>query len=53
MLERAVEREIFDSTIKIKVLRPEDIIGLKLQAMNNDAERKEHDMQDIKSLMIE
>ena len=51
MLDRAVEKDIFDEKIRIKVLRPEDIIGLKLQALNNDPGRKEVDMQDVRELM--
>jgi hypothetical protein len=50
MLERAEEKEIFGGELKIKVLRPEDLIGLKLQAIKNDPSRKEGDMADIKAL---
>jgi Uncharacterised nucleotidyltransferase len=50
MLDRAEEKEIFNGEIKIKVLSPEDIIGLKLQAIKNDPSRKEGDMADIKAL---
>jgi predicted nucleotidyltransferase len=51
MLERAVEKEIFGGELKIKVVRPEDLIGLKLQAVKNDPSRKEIDMADIKALV--
>jgi hypothetical protein len=51
MLERAVEREIFGGEARIKVLRPEDLIGLKLQAIKNNPSRKEGDMMDIKALV--
>jgi hypothetical protein len=51
MLERAVEKEIFGGELKIRVLRPEDLIGLKLQAVKNDPSRKEIDMADIKALV--
>jgi hypothetical protein len=50
MLERVEEKEIFGGELKIKVLRPEDLIGLKLQAIKNDPSRKEGDMADIKAL---
>ena len=50
MLERAEEKAIFSGALKIKVLRPEDLIGLKLQAIKNDPARKEKDMADIKAL---
>ena len=51
MLDRAVEKEIFDGEIRIKVLMPEDLIGLKLQAIKNDPSRKERDLADIESLV--
>jgi putative nucleotidyltransferase-like protein len=51
MLDRAVNKDIFTGTEKIKVLRPEDLIGLKLQAIKNDPARKEVDMADIKALV--
>lgn len=51
MLSRAVKKEVFEGEIMIKVLRPEDIIGLKLQALNNDPGRKAIDMQDVRELM--
>ena len=51
MLERAEEKEIFNGLLKIKVLKPEDLIGLKLQAIKNDPERMENDMADVKALI--
>ncbi len=51
MLERAEEKEIFGGELKIKVLRPEDLIGLKLQAIKNNPSRREQDMADIKALI--
>jgi len=50
MLERAAEKAIFSGELKIKVLRPEDLIGLKLQAIKNNPARKEQDASDIKAL---
>jgi predicted nucleotidyltransferase len=52
MLDRAEEKEIFSGALKIKVLRPEDIIGLKLQAIKNDPARRDGDMADIKALVF-
>lgn len=46
MLQRAVEKEAFGS-IKIRTLIPEDLIGLKLQAIKNDPKRKAAEMEDI------
>ena len=50
MLERAEEKEIFGGELKIRVLRPEDLIGLKLQAIKNNPSRKESDLADIRAL---
>jgi len=51
MLRRAEEKKIFNGTITIRVLRIEDIIGLKVQAMANDNSRAARDLDDIKSLL--
>ena len=51
MLKRAEEKEIFGGSLKIKLLRPEDLIGLKLQAIKNNPEREQKDMTDIESLL--
>lgn len=51
MLQRAEEKDAFGGTIKIKVLKPEDIIGLKLQAIKNNPSRRQRDLSDIESLI--
>jgi len=51
MLERAKELDIFEGKLKIKVLCPEDIIGLKVQALANNPDRETLDYLDIESLM--
>jgi hypothetical protein len=51
MLKRAVEKDIFEGEFKIKVLRPEDIIGLKLQAAVNDEKRAGRERSDIEALL--
>ncbi|MGQ9615123.1 MAG: nucleotidyltransferase [Spirochaetota bacterium] len=51
MLGRALEETVFEE-IKIKVLLPEDLIGLKLQAIKNDPDRYHSDLLDIKELII-
>ena len=51
MLGRAVERSLFAGTMTIKVLRPEDLIGLKVQALANDPGRMPFDRYDIEELM--
>jgi len=50
MLQRAEEKEVF-GMIKIKSLIPEDIIGLKLQAIKNNPERQQSEMEDIMFLV--
>ena len=51
MLQRAVEKDIFSGKLKIKTLIPEDIIGLKLQAVFNNPSREMVDMADIELLV--
>jgi len=51
MLDRAIIKEVFSGDAEIRVLQPEDLIGLKMQAIKNDAARKENDLSDIKALI--
>jgi len=51
MLERTVEKTLFQDGVSIKVLIPEDLIGLKVQAFANDKRREPIDMYDIETLM--
>ncbi|RJQ22850.1 MAG: hypothetical protein C4560_01975 [Nitrospiraceae bacterium] len=51
MLQRAVKKDIFSGMLNIKTLIPEDIIGLKLQAVFNDPSREKIDMADIELLI--
>jgi hypothetical protein len=51
MLEQAVEKTIFGDLLSIRVLRPEDLIGLKIQAMANNESREPVDMSDIEELL--
>jgi len=51
MLKRAEEKTIFGKKIKIKVLNPEDIIGLKLQALINNKSRENQEYNDIETIM--
>ncbi|MDY6853433.1 MAG: nucleotidyltransferase family protein [Thermodesulfobacteriota bacterium] len=51
MLERALEKKIFDGNLTIMVLRVEDIIGFKVQAIANNESRKAIDLPDIESLI--
>jgi len=51
MLERAIEMDIFGGKMKIKVLKPEDIIGLKIQALVNNPKREANEYYDIELLI--
>lgn len=51
MLRRAEEKDILKGKFKIKVIRIEDQIGLKLQSSSNDASRMSRDMADIEQLI--
>ena len=50
MLKRSKEMPLFKGEIKIKVLLPEDIIGLKLQALVNNPERENQETADIERI---
>ncbi|GER94296.1 hypothetical protein A45J_2057 [hot springs metagenome] len=52
MLQRAEDKKIFGETISVKVLKVEDLIGLKVQAIANNKERTIVDLADIESLLI-
>jgi predicted nucleotidyltransferase len=52
MLREALTVDTFGAGIKVKVLRPEDIIGLKVQAIVNNPDRKNRDMADIEALAV-
>lgn len=51
MLERSERKSIFDGERTISVIQPEDLIGLKVQALANNPSRRSVDMTDIKGLM--
>jgi predicted nucleotidyltransferase len=51
MLKRAVTMPIIEGRHTIKVLKPEDIIGLKLQAAVNNPGRKNREYVDIAMIM--
>lgn len=51
MLSRAVEHPLFAGAMQVRVLRPEDLIGLKIQALANDPDRTPFDRYDIEELM--
>ncbi|MFA5161513.1 MAG: hypothetical protein WC421_04630 [Elusimicrobiales bacterium] len=50
MLKDAVSLKIFGGS-GVRVLLPEDIIGLKVQAMSNDAQRAARDSADIEEIL--
>ncbi len=51
MLARAIEKEILGGKLKIKVLKAEDIIGLKVQCAANNETRFNREYVDIENLM--
>lgn len=51
MLERAQSYPVFDGTVTVKVLQPEDVIGFKVQGMANNPMRVTQDLVDIETLM--
>jgi hypothetical protein len=51
MLQRAESKIIFNGALHIKVLKTEDLIGLKVQAIANDEARKPVDIADISALI--
>ena len=51
MLARAKRYKIFGARQNIRVADPEDVIGLKVQAMVNDPDRKSQEVADIEMLM--
>ena len=51
MLDRAVLLKIFGDRLLVNTLIPEDLIGLKIQAMVNDPRREQLDLWDIKELL--
>jgi len=53
MLERATVKKVLDGQFELKVLKPEDLIGLKVQAFCNDPTRYHQEMSDIEALLIQ
>lgn len=51
MLERAEQKEILNGKFKVKVIKTEDLIGLKVQSSSNDPSRYHRDIADIESLI--
>jgi hypothetical protein len=51
MLARAKSYKVFGGKQRIRVADPEDVIGLKVQAMVNDPDRKSQEVADIEMLM--
>ena len=51
MLDRAKDYPAFGGKQTLRTAQPEDVIGLKVQAMSNDPERRDHEQYDIERLM--
>ncbi|OGQ78798.1 MAG: hypothetical protein A3F90_15180 [Deltaproteobacteria bacterium RIFCSPLOWO2_12_FULL_60_19] len=50
MLQRAKSYPAFGGAQSVKAVEPEDVIGLKVQAMSNDPARKSQELSDIERL---
>ncbi len=51
MLARAKSYPVFGGTQTVRIADPEDVIGLKVQAMVNDPDRRTQEIADIERLM--
>jgi predicted nucleotidyltransferase len=51
MLSRSKNVSLCNNSIELKVIAPEDLIGLKLQALVNDETRREHELADIRMIL--
>lgn len=51
MLERAQKKSVLQGSTEIYVVEPEDLIGLKIQAITNDRHRYYQDMADIQMII--
>ena len=52
MMQRAAKKKVFKGEYEVKTLLPEDLIGLKIQAISNDREnRYQIDAPDIQRLL--
>ncbi len=51
MLQNAQYKDILNGKFKIKVIRPEDLIGLKVQSSFNNKDRYHHDMADVEAVL--
>jgi hypothetical protein len=51
MLDRAKDYPALGGKLKLKTAQPEDLIGLKVQAMSNDPDRRAQEQNDIERLV--
>ena len=51
MLGTAIKADILDGQFQVKVVLPEDMIGLKVQSSSNQPERYHQDMADIECIL--
>jgi len=51
MLARAESKEVQKGKLNIRLASPEDIVGLKIQAMANDPRRKLKELADIEAIL--
>jgi hypothetical protein len=48
---KMIDDSFYSSSLQLKIVRAEDLIGLKIQAFSNDAKRKHKDLADIQELI--
>jgi hypothetical protein len=51
MLQRAALKDLYEGSLGVRVVRVEDLVGLKIQAMVNDPSRQYEDLADIEALL--
>jgi len=51
MIKRAVNKKVFSNQYEVMILLPEDLIGLKVQALANDPEREMKEKMDIEAIV--
>ncbi|MBI5623225.1 MAG: nucleotidyltransferase family protein [Elusimicrobia bacterium] len=52
MLAEALVKPVWGGEVRIRVLRPEDVIGLKVQALANNRAKRAQDAVDIEALAL-
>lgn len=51
ILERALEKPVFAGARRLRVVRPEDLIGFKVQSLANNPDRRGKELSDIELML--